>query len=68
MVLVDREEGGREEIVKYISSVEALFTKTELMEAYRKARGVLGCRKTPICCVALILRHCDVLKSTPHSS
>jgi len=40
VVLVDREEGGREEIVKYISSVEALFTKTELMEAYRKARGV----------------------------
>ena len=40
VVLVDREEGGREEIVKYISSVEALFTKTELMEAYRKAREV----------------------------
>ena len=40
VVLVDREEGGREEIIKYISSVEALFTKTELMEAYRKARGV----------------------------
>ncbi|MCX5902225.1 MAG: orotate phosphoribosyltransferase [Proteobacteria bacterium] len=40
VVLVDREEGGREEIVKCISSVEALFTKTELLEAYRKARGV----------------------------
>jgi orotate phosphoribosyltransferase len=40
VVLVDREEGGREEIVKYISSVEALFTKTELLESYRKARGV----------------------------
>jgi orotate phosphoribosyltransferase len=40
VVLVDREEGGREEIVKYISSVEALFTKTELMESYRKVRGV----------------------------
>lgn len=38
VVLVDREEGGREEIVKYVSSVEALFTKTELMEAYRKTR------------------------------
>jgi orotate phosphoribosyltransferase len=40
VVLVDREEGGREEITKHIASVEALFTKTELMEAYRKTRGV----------------------------
>jgi orotate phosphoribosyltransferase len=38
VVLVDREEGGREEIVKYIPSVAALFTKTELMEACRKTR------------------------------
>lgn len=44
VVLVDREEGGREEIIKYISSVEALFTKTELMEAYRKSpRRLAGC-------------------------
>jgi hypothetical protein len=27
-----------------------------------------GCRKTPICGVILILRHCDVPISTPHSS
>jgi len=27
-----------------------------------------GCWKTPICCVALILRHCDVRYSTTHSS
>jgi orotate phosphoribosyltransferase len=40
VVLVDREEGGREEILKYISSVEELFTKTELMEAYRKTHDV----------------------------
>jgi len=24
-------------------------------------RDLAGCWKTPICCVALILRHCDVL-------
>lgn len=27
-----------------------------------------GCRKTPICGVALVLRHCGVLNGTPHSS
>ena len=27
-----------------------------------------GCSKTPICCVSLILRHCGVRPSTPHSS
>jgi hypothetical protein len=27
-----------------------------------------GCRKTPICCVTLIPRHCGVLLRTPHSS
>jgi orotate phosphoribosyltransferase len=39
-VLVDREEGGREEITKYISDVRTLFTKTELLNAYKKARSV----------------------------
>ena len=38
IVLVDREEGGREEITKYISEVRPLFTKTELLDAYKKAR------------------------------
>jgi orotate phosphoribosyltransferase len=38
IVLVDREEGGREEITKYISDVRPLFTKTELLDAYKKAR------------------------------
>jgi orotate phosphoribosyltransferase len=37
IVLVDREEGGREEITKYISEVRPLFTKTELLDAYKKA-------------------------------
>jgi orotate phosphoribosyltransferase len=40
IVLVDREEGGREEITKYISDVRTLFTKTELLNAYKKARSV----------------------------
>jgi orotate phosphoribosyltransferase len=39
IVLVDREEGGREEITKYISAVRPLFTKTELLDAYEKARS-----------------------------
>jgi len=30
--------------------------------------ALAGCWKTPLCCVALILRHCDVLERTPHSS
>jgi orotate phosphoribosyltransferase len=38
IVLVDREEGGREEITKYISDVRPLFIKTELLDAYKKAR------------------------------
>ncbi len=37
IVLVDREEGGREEILKHVSSVEAVYTKTELLEAYKQA-------------------------------
>ena len=40
IVLVDREEGGREEIIKYISDVRPLFTKTELLDTYKKARSV----------------------------
>ena len=39
IVLVDREEGGREDITKYISAVRSLFTKTELLDAYKKARS-----------------------------
>ena len=39
IVLVDREEGGREEILKHVSSVEAVYTRTELLEAYKQAGG-----------------------------
>jgi len=38
IVLVDREEGGKEEIEKYISAVKPLYTKTELLDAYKKDR------------------------------
>ena len=34
IVLVDREEGGKENIVKEGYEVETIFTKTELMENY----------------------------------
>jgi len=40
IVLVDREEGGKEEIEKYISAVRPLFTKTELLDAYKKAHSL----------------------------
>jgi orotate phosphoribosyltransferase len=39
IVVVDREEGGREEITRYISTLEAIFTKTELLDGYKKAHG-----------------------------
>lgn len=36
IALVDREEGGREEIRKHVSDVEAVCTKTELIRALKK--------------------------------
>ena len=40
IVLVDREEGGKEEIEKYISVVRPLFAKTELLDAYKKVHNL----------------------------
>ena len=40
IVLVDREEGGKEEIEKYISFVRPLFAKTELLDAYKKVHNL----------------------------
>jgi len=37
MVLVDREEGGREEIRKHVPEVDAVCTRSELLEAYKKS-------------------------------
>ena len=36
IVLVDREEGGKREILKHASEVEVVCTKSELLEAYKK--------------------------------
>ncbi len=36
IALVDREEGGREEILKHIPNMDCLLTKTELIEEYKK--------------------------------
>ena len=34
IALVDREEGGKEEVLKLVSNFEALFTKTEIFSRY----------------------------------
>jgi len=36
VALVDRQEGGREETRKHVPAVEAVCTRAELLEAYRK--------------------------------
>jgi len=36
IALIDREEGGRENIEKYVDRVDAVFTRTDIMERYRK--------------------------------
>lgn len=39
IALIDREEGGRENILEHASSVEAVLTRTELMELYRQRKA-----------------------------
>jgi len=39
IVLVDREEGGKEEILKHVSEVDAVCTRSELLEAYKKVKS-----------------------------
>jgi orotate phosphoribosyltransferase len=39
VALVDREEGGKEEILKEVRSFEALFSKSELFARYRMRTG-----------------------------
>ena len=36
IAFVDREEGGRENILKYVDRVDAVMTRTEVMAVYRK--------------------------------
>ena len=38
--LVDREEGGRENIERHIARVDAVFTRSEIMSVYEANRGI----------------------------
>jgi orotate phosphoribosyltransferase len=38
VVLIDREEGGIENIRKYVGRVDAVLTRTEIMKAYRRTK------------------------------
>lgn len=38
IALVDREEGGRENIERYVSRVDAVLTRTEIMNLYKECR------------------------------
>ncbi|MDO8723919.1 MAG: orotate phosphoribosyltransferase [Syntrophales bacterium] len=40
IVLVDREEGGRENIERYVARVDAVFTRSEIMSVYEANRGI----------------------------
>ena len=44
------------------------IVKQGVVISENKILDLVGWRKTSICVVVLILRHCDVRKSTPHSS
>jgi orotate phosphoribosyltransferase len=37
ITLIDREEGGKENILKHVSAVGAVLTRTEIMDIYRKS-------------------------------
>jgi len=37
IALIDREEGGRENILALAGRVDAVFTRTEIMERYKKS-------------------------------
>ena len=41
IALIDREEGGRENIVRHVARVEAVFTRSEIMSLYEEARHVV---------------------------
>lgn len=40
IALIDREEGGRENIERYVARVDAVFTRSEIMSVYEANRGV----------------------------
>ena len=39
VTLIDREEGGRENIVRQVARVEAVFTRSDIMSLYEEKRG-----------------------------
>jgi orotate phosphoribosyltransferase len=39
IVLIDRQEGGRENIAEYVKRVDAIFMREEIMELYEKLKG-----------------------------
>jgi orotate phosphoribosyltransferase len=40
VTLVDREEGGRENILHQVARVDAVFTRSEIMSLYEEKRGI----------------------------
>jgi len=38
VALIDREEGGRENILQHVSDIEAVFTRTEIMNRRVKTK------------------------------
>lgn len=40
VTLVDREEGGRENILRQVARVDAVFTRSDIMSLYEEKRGI----------------------------
>ena len=40
VALIDREEGGRENIIRQVARVEAVFTRSDIMSLYEEKRGI----------------------------
>lgn len=40
VTLIDREEGGRENIIRQVARVEAIFTRSDIMSLYEEKRGM----------------------------
>ena len=40
VTLVDREEGGRENILRQVARVDAVYTRSEIMSLYEEKRGI----------------------------
>jgi orotate phosphoribosyltransferase len=38
ITLIDREEGGRENILKYVDNIKSILTRTEIMKLHKKTR------------------------------